>query len=325
MKSPETNLTFTVPLSYEAHQIAEQQLQRQYQPQRAKQAYLNSLAVYAVDYYLRCLGWQTDRQSSDSANPLLQQFLDCADLLIPGLGRLECRPVLPEQTTCDIPPEAWEDRIGYIAVQFDQSLRQAEILGFVQSPSEVVPLDQLTSLDDLLIYLDRLSSAQSASPARTLAELGQGLQELWAQGWQTLDMLHDQLIAVPQFAFRSSDSAQSSETPGDPKLASQSEISRGKLLTIGSNQEIQILLLVDVEPINNQELDILVKLCPISRQPHPLPELEVSIVDGAGQAVMQSKWWQIEPLHFEFSVMVGECFSIGIAGKDWNVIENVFV
>ncbi len=326
MKPPETDLTFMVPLSYEAHQIAEQQFQRQQQSERAKQAYLNSLAVYAVDYYLNCLGWTTDRSSSDSANPLVQQFIDSADLLIPNLGRLECRPVLPGQTVCEIPAEVWEERIGYVAVQFEQSLRQAEILGFVQSPASTIPLNQLQSLEDLLVYLDRLKVAQTTSWARTLADLNQALQERWAQGWQTLEILRDQWMVTPQIAFRSSETPQPSEaSPVEPEPGAEAAISRGKPLAIGLHQEIQMLLLVDVVPIDNQELDITVKLCPAPDQSLPLPELEISILDESGLPVMQSQWWQTEPLNFKFSVMIGERFSIRIVYGDWSVTEDIFI
>ena len=62
-------LLFTVPLSFEAHSIA-QHFQRQQSPtQKAKQVYLNTLAVYAVDFYLRCLGFELNPEQSDSRNP----------------------------------------------------------------------------------------------------------------------------------------------------------------------------------------------------------------------------------------------------------------
>ena len=48
MKNIDNRLTFTVPLTQEAHQLAEKHRCQQHDPQKGKQVYLNTLAVYAV-------------------------------------------------------------------------------------------------------------------------------------------------------------------------------------------------------------------------------------------------------------------------------------
>ena len=73
---------FTVPLSFEAHAIAQRYQRLQSHPKKAKQAYLNALAVHSVDFYLRCLGFETDLEQSDYRNPLIVKFMDVADLSI---------------------------------------------------------------------------------------------------------------------------------------------------------------------------------------------------------------------------------------------------
>ena len=122
---------FTVPLALEAHSRAEQFRRYQSNPDKAKQVYLNTLAVYAVNMYLQCRGFETDLETSDSWNPAMQMLLDTADLVVKNRGRLECRPVLPNAEVVCTPAEVWSERIGYVAVRLSESLREATLLGFV--------------------------------------------------------------------------------------------------------------------------------------------------------------------------------------------------
>jgi hypothetical protein len=60
MRNLSESLTFTVPLSSSAHHLAEQFCRQQSNQKKAKQVYLNTLAVSAVNFYLRCMGVETD-------------------------------------------------------------------------------------------------------------------------------------------------------------------------------------------------------------------------------------------------------------------------
>jgi hypothetical protein len=154
------SLTFKVLLSFEAHALAEQHRQQHNQPQKAKQVYLNSLAQYAVDFYCRCMGWETELEAIDSHHPLMQKFMDVADLNVKHLGKLECRPVLPNSEVMEVPPDVWDNRIGYVAVQLNSSLKQAILLGFVPSVAHqqgIIPLSELRSLADFPAYLSEFS------------------------------------------------------------------------------------------------------------------------------------------------------------------------
>ena len=164
------------------------------------------------------------------------KFVDAADLIVTGLGHLECRPVLPGQTTCEIPPETWEDRIGYVAVQFSPTLRQAEILGFVPTPAPVISLNQLRSLDDFLLHLDRLK------PVTELIRLSQWLEDVFSSGWQAVETLMPQAeLAV---AFRNSPNT----------------VRRCRLISLGSEQPVVLAamtLALNSEQQNpEQQIDI---------------------------------------------------------------------
>jgi hypothetical protein len=155
---------FTVPLTSKVFKLAKS-FQSQYEnPAKAQQVYLNTLAVYAVETYCDCLGIETDLEDSDSLNPVMQPLMNIADLEIDGIGKIECRPVSPTDEKCYIPVETWENRIGYVAVEIDESSREATLLGFYPPVNalemiEYISLDIFQPLEALIDHLDRLESA----------------------------------------------------------------------------------------------------------------------------------------------------------------------
>jgi Protein of unknown function (DUF1822) len=87
-------------------------------------------------------------------------MMNVADLVIPGVGKLECVPVLPDVTEIQLSPLI-DDRIGYVMVQFSENLHSVQLLGFVsQSTVELISIDQVRDLEELLdlIYLDRVNN-----------------------------------------------------------------------------------------------------------------------------------------------------------------------
>lgn len=155
---------FAVPLTSKALKLAKS-FQEQYEsPAKARQVYLNTLAVYAVDTYCQCLGIETDLEASDSLNPVMQTLMDVADLEITGIGKLECRPVLPTDENCYIPADTWENRLGYVAVEIDESSREATLFGFYPTINPLEMMEQVSCesfqpLEALIDHLDRIESA----------------------------------------------------------------------------------------------------------------------------------------------------------------------
>ncbi|HEY9656461.1 MAG TPA: DUF1822 family protein, partial [Crinalium sp.] len=187
INSAEQGLTLPVPLTLKGHQAAQLFYQQHCDSQKAKQVYLNTLAIDAVHSYLGWLGIATDLQASDSWNPAIQALADVADLEIPGQGKLECRPVLPEATVCYLPPEVWFDRIGYVAVLLDAALQTATLLGFVPSvDTEALPL---TQLQPITVLLDHLKPQKQPEPIKELIDLGHWVQGMVTSGWRTVEEL----------------------------------------------------------------------------------------------------------------------------------------
>ena len=166
MKNVQPNiLPFTVPLTEANHGVAQQFYTLHSDPNLAKQVYLNTLTVEAVHFYLTCMGINTSLEKGMSWQPEIQALINTADLWVESLGRLECCPVLPDMDTVSVSAQTASDRIGYVAVQINESLTEAAILGFVPAvdpdlfeaeASAVIPFSNLQSLDLLPDHLESL-------------------------------------------------------------------------------------------------------------------------------------------------------------------------
>jgi hypothetical protein len=154
----------TVPLELKAHEMARQLAAVQSTVQKGKRVYLNALAVYAVHSYLKWLQIETDLEGSDSFNQVKTALANVADLLITGIGSLECRPVLPGETSIFLPEEVIENRIGYVGVQFSDRLDSVQLLGFAptldsSNPPQQIAVAELMPIDTLIEQITRLEEA----------------------------------------------------------------------------------------------------------------------------------------------------------------------
>ncbi|GAB4175015.1 MAG: hypothetical protein Fur006_05240 [Coleofasciculaceae cyanobacterium] len=291
MNKATEQLSFTVPLSFAAHSIAQKYSKQQSNPRKAKQVYLNTLAVYAVDFYLRCMGFKTDWDASDSRNPLMLKFMDVADLDVKQLGKLECRPVLPDADVCHIPPDAWEDRIGYLAVQLNQSLKQATLLGFTQTAAREVSLNQLQSPEDFLKYLSQIKHPEPVN-------LRNWIEGIIEAGWLTLEELlsleQDKLVLM----YR------------DPM-----NITRGQQIDLGIEVAQQPLaLVVTLPPNTGSELDIQVRVYPLRGQTYLPQGIKLMVMDESEEVVLNTEAREADNfIQLGFSAELGEQFSVTVA------------
>ena len=156
-------LPLIIELKPEAKIQAQKLAAEQTTPQIRKQVYLNTLAVYSVHSFLQWMEVETDLQEGDSGNPYLCGFLNAADLVIPNLGKIECRVVMPDDTEITLPPEVTENRIAYVAIRVQEQLNQVELLGFVRvtdvsESATTLGFEQLEPIENLVDYLFRLES-----------------------------------------------------------------------------------------------------------------------------------------------------------------------
>ena len=149
-----------IPLEQTARNLALQFASEQANPQKGKRVYFNTLAVWAVNYFLEWMELETDIDGGDSWNPGMRAVLDVADLVLPGIGKIECCPVMLGETAISL-PEVRENRIAYIAVEFAEPFDKVKLLGFIPAveiveETEAISLTNLKPVEELLDYLDRI-------------------------------------------------------------------------------------------------------------------------------------------------------------------------
>jgi Protein of unknown function (DUF1822) len=308
MNTKHEQTSFTIPLSIEAHEKANQRRQGISNTENAKKIYLNTLAVYAVNYYLDCMGFETNFSNADDSNPWMLSLIDLADLQLKNIGKIECRPVLPDAEYLEIPTEVRSDRVAYVAVQFNQSLKEATILGFTTQALAKVPLSQLQSVDNLLDYL-------TAKEQATKVNIRQWLEGVITEGWLNVEEIFNPRELSLRFARNFS-------------------ITKGKKIDIGLQLNgVSVALIVKLNsPIldenqNSQDINIMVQVHPDPHKSVCLPPgLKLAVIDEDGKQVdavisrQNDNWVEIE-----LSAKLDEKFSIEIILGESKVIQEFVV
>ncbi len=299
MNTNHEQTSFTIPLSIEAHEKANQRRQGISNNENGKKAYLNTLAVYAVNYYLDCMGFETNYSNADDSNQWMLSLIDLADLEVKNIGKIECRPVLPDAEYLEIPTEVRSDRVAYVAVQFNQSLKEATILGFTTQALAKVPLSQLQSVDNLLDYLTANEQAAKVNIRQ------------WLEGVITEDWLNVEEIFNPrELSFR---------------FARNFSVTKCKTIDIGLRLNSESVILIvklnpknkDITNVKNQnqgEIDIIVQVQPDTKKSVCLPPgLKLVVTDENSKQVdsvvsrQNDNWVEIQlsaELNEEFSVEI---------------------
>ena len=295
-----------LPLGKDAHRKAEEFAAEQDSLEKGKQVYLNTLAVYAVNNYLKWLKIETALHQSDSWNWSIRTFFDVADLMLPNVGRIECRTVLPDEDVLVLPQEVTQERIGYVAVRLKPQLDFVEILGFAPAraiieQAEVIEINRLKSLDVLIDTIYR---------RKTLVNLCQWLEGIFHQAWQS-----PELVLAGNFRSTATITRQGTDSHTN-------SISRAKVINVGR----QIVLLMELTPTNSPVFDIRLRVYPAENSIHLPENLQLTILDESGNACMQTQaetandWIQLE-----FSCQHEEKFSVQLKLEETSITEEFVV
>lgn len=307
--------SLTVPLGDTAHQLAQQFAAEQMNPEKGVRVYLNTLAVWAVYCYLKWLKYEPELSTSDSWHSGMRAMFDVADLMLPNLGKIECRPVLPGETAIILPPEVMQNRIGYLAVKFGDratstefvNLQEAQLIGFAPvaanvEPPEELQITELQSLDTLLEYLDQLEGALSAVPNQTPTHLTSWLQNVFQASWQTVEQ-----VLIQQ----------------TPTLASRlSAVRRAKCIEL---RTVILVLIITIQPENQERLGIQLQLCAVNPQIVLPFQLRLQVLTAMGEVFREILAKETDTfMQYQFSGYLEEQFSIRVTlGDDhW---EEAFV
>lgn len=193
-----------IPLTRADRDTASQFAQQQPTPEKAAQVYRNTLSVLAMYHYCEMLDIPTNLSVGYSWNLIDQLCSDTADLMIAGLGRLECRAIQSGDRTCSIPPETWGDRIGYVVIRLDPEGYWGTILGFTPTAAIEVSLGDLVPIDECLVTLQQ-AAAQTDSAVPPPIAITQWLSGMFEQGWRSVESVLTPTLLTPTFAFRQSE------------------------------------------------------------------------------------------------------------------------
>jgi hypothetical protein len=254
-----TNPTFPPALSLPIPQSSIDRalrLARVQPPATSVRVYRNAIAVLIASNYCSMMGFDLDLEASDALDPAVGLTLDTANLVVTGIGTIECRIVTADEIQCEIPPEACCDRVAYVVIGLDPNSRQAKLLGFAATVQDyVLPLAQLQSIDDFGAYLLRLETTKQARPVALWQWFKGGFQ----QGWQDLDGWLDQaaddageLLAAPIASAGVLRSPSSSYNIAPEER----EASAVKTLVLGDGADrISVLVSLDLERFESEVLD----------------------------------------------------------------------
>ncbi|NEO93518.1 MAG: DUF1822 family protein [Moorea sp. SIO3G5] len=318
-----------VSISPYAHSYAAQFAAEQTTPRKGKHVYLNTLAVYAVNNYLKWLKIPSNLAQSDCWNPGLRALFDVADLVLPNIGKLECRPVLPGQSALNVPLEVTEDRIGYVAVQFSEQLDQVELLGFapyhaIAKSLDPLPLEHLQSLDTLINKIDWIKKS---------VRVTQWFEEIFQADWQPPPSLLPEYRYRSSFktvtSFRGSELGIKRRSKQEPRIealrGNDRSTMRAKLMDL-DGQGVVLLLQVNFQPPDTEDIDIFMRLYPAGDAMYLPPDLQVNLLDESGKSCMKAQAGKTnDKIQIDFSCQPEERFSVRLKLGDISITEKFII
>ncbi|MBD2255622.1 DUF1822 family protein [Nostoc parmelioides] len=313
------DFAITLPITQAARIAAQQFANKQPNSQKAEQVRLNTLAVLVVNDYLQMMEVPTNLTASDSWNPLMQLCGNVADLEVLSVGRLECRPVQLHEQVCSVPPETWEERIGYVIVQVDEINTEAKLLGFTKKVNqETLPLNQLQPIEALIDRLEQLKT----SPVDALVNLSQWLVGQFESGWQTVETLWNSLEARPAYGFRSPVS-----TPDTAFNQAEAVTRRAKLIDLGIKIVDQpVMLIVEIAPEANRQTGVRLQLHSTGNQIHLPTGVKLRVIDTTGAVFLEAQARSADNyLQLQFRGEIQEQFSVQVALDDMSITESFVI
>ncbi|MFM2061232.1 MAG: hypothetical protein RLZZ507_902 [Cyanobacteriota bacterium] len=303
----------TVPLTAANHECAKRFASEQSSREKFKQVYLNTLAVLAVDRFLRWMEFETDLNAADSWNPIIRRFNNVADLMLPELGRVECRPILPTEDVMILPPEVIGDRIAYIAVKFAENLKQVELLGFLPASESIeesdiidlADLQPLEELTDFLLNLDPISEDdfeeeeddETEGNNLSIEVLRRWLEQNYGEGWKAYEEIQG------EGGYRSDDNFEEIRR-------------RAKVIEI---EDYSVVLSVLFTSEHREDFRLIFKLEP-EKFEYELPEgVELQLLDQNGQLIQEDN---SEEPEIEWNAKIGTLFNIQIILGEARFIEQ---
>ncbi|MEL6814860.1 MAG: DUF1822 family protein [Cyanobacteria bacterium J06598_3] len=338
----------TLPITTEHLRIAERFEQLCPFHEKSHQIRHNTLAVCAVNAYLQLMEIPTDLASSDSWKPMMQMMGNVADLKLPGLGALSCRTVSStHDASCHVPPEAWQDRVGYVAIDINEANHQATLIGFTATVNEQeqVALTQFEPMETLIDHVHHLQENRQESPqassqtspqsaavdalaaqaSTALTQLGDWVNDAIATGWEAVDALINPNDL--NFAFRTATTADLTTAGSTSNTAI--DISRAKLIDLGLQlgQAVRVALVVHITQDTDDTTTILLQVRPLGESPYLAEGLSLTAFDESNNTLKSVTAEAIDN-YIQFQLvkgLPGERFSVQIVLNEATFTEQFVI
>ncbi|MCA2508066.1 MAG: DUF1822 family protein [Microcystis sp. M54BS1] len=285
-------LTFTVPLSGADFKLAQKFSCEQKDADKSKQVFLNTLAVLAVNFYCQCLKVETNLKESIIGDYTRRILMDSADLKIDVLGKLECRPVLPNENICYVPSEVWSDRVGYVVVEIDEEAKKAILFGFVeQIETDELPLAQLPDIDSLVDLLLLAKNKQFRESLKRIFD-----KNYWNED-ESAEILKDKQKKLVR-----------RDSPALPTIDKSitSPLCRAKYITL---KRRTFILLVRITPTKEGKFQLLVEVESSKKIPS---DLNLKLLSLSDQTLKANPTKGDHYISLEYTLQLGESFQIQV-------------
>jgi len=302
MNESKSSIDNLIPIAITSENIALARKLARYQlsSEKSKQVYLNTLAVGAVNNYLRLLGIETNLNASNYLNLLITSTEDIGDLEITGKGLLECRSVEPNALNCYVPEEARFDRIGYVVVQIDLESDLANLVGFAaNAETGWLNLVELLPIIDLPSYLHKFRNDKFTQ----VINLGQWLKNNVFEGdWLSRESFFPR---PTQLAYRSYSAG----------------IQRCKLIEL-KQSNFFLILSVFLKEKDDLTFDVTIEIEPLGSNYLP-PHLKMIVLDSEFSSVIEAvSKYENKRIKFKFKAQEKDRFIFKLLDGDFSFQEN---
>jgi len=165
-------------------------------------------------------------------------------------------------------------------------------------------LHDLRRLEKLASTLRYMRSLATEATYRGITRLRPWIRGIFHSDWQPVEELL--ISGRPAICFRK----KTERTQGNQ---------RGKLLNLG--WDVEIALLIEVQPISKTEIDVQVEICSTTQQELP-SALKLLLLNEKGKVAMGTQPDGDESLLLRFSIEPGELFSVRLMVGDTSITED---
>jgi hypothetical protein len=106
--------------------------------ENGQKVFYNTMTVWAVNHLLGWMEFETILDKDDDWTLAIEAVLDLADLMLPGIGKIQCCRICEGETEISVPVQ--NDRIAYIFVELPESLDKSNFWAFSRLPTSTAIL-----------------------------------------------------------------------------------------------------------------------------------------------------------------------------------------